>query len=105
MSFKHIKFNIKAQYPFPGKQTCVCSASVRQRNSTHDSCVCGRGGRCRFTFLCAGTGITPIYQALGKLLGTPGDERKAVVLYGSKSPDDMLLKACATLLECPRHMI
>jgi len=67
VEFKHIKFNIKAQYPFEGKQS--------------------------FTFVCAGTGITPIYQALTKLISTPGDTRPIVVLYGSKSPGDILLKA------------
>ena len=36
VAFRHIRFNIKAQYPFDGKQT--------------------------FTFLCGGSGITPIYQ-------------------------------------------
>ena len=66
VDFKHIKFNIKAQYPFPGKKT--------------------------FTMVCGGTGITPMYQALLKLLGTPGDDRQTVLLYGSKSPDDILLR-------------
>ena len=66
IEFKHIKFNIKAQYPFEGKKS--------------------------FTLLAAGTGITPMYQALWKLLGTPGDDRKVVLLYGSKSPEDILLK-------------
>ena len=42
VDFKHIKFNIKAQYPFEGKTT--------------------------FTLLAAGTGVTPMYQALWKLL-------------------------------------
>ena len=49
-------------------------------------------GKKTFTFLCAGTGITPIVQALHKLLNTPGDERKIVLLYGSKSPEDILCK-------------
>jgi len=66
VEFKHIKFNIKAQYPFEGKQS--------------------------FTLIAAGTGITPMYQALWKLLQTPGDERKVTLLYGSKSPDDILLR-------------
>lgn len=66
VDFKHIKFNLKAQYPFDGTDT--------------------------LTFVCAGTGITPMYQALGKLLNTPGDSRKAVLLYGNKSVDDILLK-------------
>ena len=50
VAFRHIRFNIKSQYPFEGKKT--------------------------FTMLCAGSGITPMYQALCKILGTPGDERK-----------------------------
>ena len=56
VDFKHIKFNLKAQYPFEGKST--------------------------ISLVCAGTGIAPMYQALGKLLGTPGDDRKIVLLYG-----------------------
>lgn len=67
VEFKHIKFNIKTQYPFAGKKT--------------------------FTLLAAGTGITPMYQALRKLLETPGDDRPVTLIYGSKSPDEILLKA------------
>jgi len=66
VSFKHIKFNIKSQYPFEGKQT--------------------------FTLIAAGTGISPMYQALWKLLGTEGDERKVTLIFGNKSPEDILLK-------------
>jgi len=66
VSFKHIKFNIKAQYPFEGKQN--------------------------FTLIAAGTGVTPMYQALWKLLGTPGDERKVTLIYGNKTPDDILMR-------------
>mmetsp|Transcript_15450 Transcript_15450/g.39854 ORF Transcript_15450/g.39854 Transcript_15450/m.39854 type:complete len:299 (+) Transcript_15450:30-926(+) len=66
VDFKHIKFNIKEQYPFDGKQS--------------------------ITLLCAGTGITPMYQALQKLMGTVGDTRPVTLLYGSKSADDILMK-------------
>jgi len=57
VGFKHIKFNVKEQYPFPGKQT--------------------------FTMLAGGTGITPMYQALHELLGNQDDERRVALLYGS----------------------
>lgn len=67
VEFKHIPFNIKAQYPFEGKTS--------------------------FTLICAGTGITPMFQALWKLLGTAGDERKVTMLYGNKTPGDILMKA------------
>jgi len=67
IGFKHIKFNIKAQYPFEGKKS--------------------------ISLVCAGTGLAPMYQALWKLLGTPGDERQVVLLYGNKSSEDILLKA------------
>ncbi|KAL1527974.1 hypothetical protein AB1Y20_009345 [Prymnesium parvum] len=67
VSFKHIKFNIKAQYPFEGKKT--------------------------LTLVAAGTGITPMYQALWKLLGTAGDDRKVTLIYGNKTPEDILMKA------------
>jgi len=66
VGFKHIKFNVKEQYPFEGKNT--------------------------ISMVCGGTGLTPMYQALLKLLNTPGDERQVVLLYGSKSPDDILMK-------------
>jgi len=66
VGFKHISFNIKAPYPFDGTKT--------------------------ITLLCAGTGLAPMYQALWKLLGTPGDERQVVLLYGNKSVEDILLK-------------
>ena len=66
VGFKHIKFNIKAAYPFEGKRT--------------------------ISLVCAGTGITPMVQALQKLVGTPGDDRQIVLLYSSKSPADILMK-------------
>ena len=39
-----------------------------------------------------GTGIAPMYQALQKLLATPGDTTEITVLYGNASVDDILLK-------------
>merc|ERR1719231_2178300 len=66
VEFKHISFNIKRQYPFEGKKT--------------------------ISLVCAGTGITPCFQALWKLLGTPGDDRKVVMLYGNKTVEDILMK-------------
>ena len=54
VSFKHISFNIKRQYPFEPAKT--------------------------ISLLCAGTGIAPIYQALLRLMNTPGDDRKVVLL-------------------------
>ena len=66
VEFKHIPFNIKAQYPFAGKRT--------------------------FTMLCGGTGIAPIFQALHKLLDTPGDERPVTLIFSNRAPQDILLK-------------
>ena len=31
-------------------------------------------------------------QALWKLLGTPGDDREVVMIYGNRSPNDILMK-------------
>ena len=66
VAFRHTAANLKVQYPFEGKKT--------------------------ITMLCAGTGITPIYQALWRVLFTPGDERKVVLLYGARTEGDILLK-------------
>jgi cytochrome-b5 reductase len=65
VEFKHIKFNVKTQYPFEGKKS--------------------------FTMICGGSGITPMYQALHKLIGTEGDDRPIVLLYGNKTTEDILM--------------
>ena len=64
--FKHIRFNVKAQYPFEGKNS--------------------------FTMIAGGTGVTPMYQALHKLLSTPGDSRPVTLLLGNKTTADILMK-------------
>ena len=51
-----------------------------------------RGGKKTISMLCAGTGLTPMFQALWKLLGTPGDDRQVVLMYGNKSVEDILMK-------------
>ncbi len=67
VEFKHIEFNIKAQYPF-GKK--------------HISMICG------------GSGITPMYQALQLLLSEDGvdDSTEITLLYGNKAVEDILLR-------------
>lgn len=65
VGFKHIKFNVKQQYPF---------------------------GKRSVSMLCAGSGVTPMYQALLKLVDTPGDATEVVLLYGNKSVDDILMR-------------
>ncbi len=64
--FKHISANVKEQYPFEGRGS--------------------------LSMVCGGTGITPMYQALKKVLGTPGDERRVTLLYGNTSERDILLR-------------
>uniref|UniRef100_A0A7S3F6A1 NADH-cytochrome b5 reductase n=1 Tax=Haptolina ericina TaxID=156174 RepID=A0A7S3F6A1_9EUKA len=66
VAFRHIKFNIKTQYPFEGVRT--------------------------ISMICAGSGITPIFQALTLIMGRPDDGRQVVLLYGNKAPEDILLK-------------
>ena len=63
--FKHIPVNVKMQYPFaPNKLTMIA----------------------------AGSGITPIYQALHKLVNTPGDNTEIVLLFGNRTEQDILLR-------------
>ena len=67
VAFKQAKFNIKPfRYPFPGVE--------------------------RLTMLAGGTGLAPMLQALYPLLETPGETRKVRLIYGNKSPDDILMK-------------
>lgn len=65
LKFKHIKFNIKEQYPF-GKKT--------------------------ISMISGGTGITPMLQALHMLLTTAGDDTQIVLLNGNKAMGDILMK-------------
>lgn len=45
------------------------------------------------TMVAGGTGIAPMIQALHPLLTTAGDATRVRLLYGSLTPDDILLKA------------
>jgi cytochrome-b5 reductase len=70
LDFKHIKPNVKIQYPF--KQYS------------------------RFVMIGGGTGITPLVQALHSILGNKEDNRKVVLLYGSIDSENIL---CEELLK------
>lgn len=63
MNFKHIKFNVKKQYPFGVKHVGM---------------------------LVGGTGIAPMVQALHAVLGNPDDTTKVTMLYGSQRSDQIL---------------
>jgi cytochrome-b5 reductase len=65
LDFKHIPFNVKTQYPFQKKHIGM---------------------------LVGGTGITPMIQALHAILGTPGDETRISMLFGSRTIKDILCK-------------
>lgn len=67
VSFKHIPFNVKIQYPFNKPKQILMIAG--------------------------GTGITPMIQALHALLGEEPSSRstqKVTLLYGSRTADDIL---------------
>ena len=67
VQFKHIEFNVKIQAPFVEPKTIV--------------------------MLVGGTGITPMIQALHAILGDEhAKDQKVVMLYGSRSSDDILGK-------------
>mmetsp|Transcript_55939 Transcript_55939/g.67422 ORF Transcript_55939/g.67422 Transcript_55939/m.67422 type:complete len:291 (-) Transcript_55939:121-993(-) len=63
MNFKHIKFNVKKQYPFGVKNVGM---------------------------LVGGTGIAPMIQALHAVLGNTDDTTKVTMLYGSQRSDQIL---------------
>jgi len=64
IAFKHIKFNVKTQAPFPYDHILM---------------------------LVGGTGITPMIQALHAILGSKdGKKPKVTMLYGSKFQNDIL---------------
>lgn len=66
LEFKHIKFNVKLQYPF---------------NKKFIGMIVG------------GTGITPMIQALHALLGNKKDQTEIAILYGSKTYDTILARS------------
>ena len=63
LDFKHIKFNVKRQYPFEFDHLGM---------------------------LVGGTGITPMIQALHAVLGNPEDSTNVTMLYGSQRSDQIL---------------
>jgi len=66
VAFKQVKANVKPfQYPF-ARQT--------------------------ITMLAGGTGIAPMLQALHPIFETPGDRTRVRLLYGNKTPLDIMLK-------------
>lgn len=65
LEFKHIKFNVKLQYPFK---------------------------KAHIGMLVGGTGITPMIQALHAVLGTSTDTTKVSILYGSRTTNDILAR-------------
>lgn len=69
LDFKHIDKNVKIQFPF---------------------------GRKKLTMLAGGTGITPMMQALHAILGTPGDTTEVTLIFGNKTPQDIM---CLELIE------
>jgi len=64
--FKHISKNIKVQHPF------------RPR---------------KIGMVCGGTGITPMFQAMQRIVEEPEHEFDVVCLYGNRNPKDILLRA------------
>jgi nitrate reductase (NAD(P)H) len=46
----------------------------------------------RFIMICAGSGITPIFQVLRAVLSDPEDETKCLVLDGNRLEEDILCK-------------
>ena len=68
VSFKQVKGNVKAfRYPFKDIS--------------------------RITMLAGGTGVAPMIQALHPLLETPGETTKVRLIYGNKSPSEIMLKS------------
>ena len=65
VGFKHVAPNVKRQHPF----------GVRS-----------------ISMLCAGSGVTPMVQALRKLVGDPSDTTEIVLMVGNKSVEDILMK-------------
>lgn len=45
-----------------------------------------------FLMICAGSGITPIFQVLRKVMADPTDTTKCIVLYGNRLEEDILCK-------------
>ncbi len=65
VGFKHVPKNVKIQYPFD---------------------------RSTIVMIAGGTGITPMIQALHAVLGNEEDQTEVVLLYGSRTEEDIILK-------------
>lgn len=65
VSFKHIDLNVKIQAPFPFKKICM---------------------------IVGGSGLTPMVQAAHAVLGDSSNDSEVVMLYGSRTSNDILGK-------------
>ncbi|KAI0020230.1 hypothetical protein F4780DRAFT_770862 [Xylariomycetidae sp. FL0641] len=61
----------------------------------HGACVVGGVSRSvrRFVMVCAGSGVTPIFQVLRAVLSDPQDETRCLVLDGNRREEDILCRA------------
>jgi cytochrome-b5 reductase len=75
IEFKHVEKDIKIQYPFFGSSGAT-----------------GMLVKDSITMIAGGSGITPMFQALESIMNHPGDETQVVLLYGNRTPTDILLK-------------
>lgn len=46
----------------------------------------------RFGMICAGSGITPVYQVLHSVMNDPGDQTKCILLNGNRKAGDILCR-------------
>ncbi|KAH8075392.1 cytochrome-b5 reductase [Aureococcus anophagefferens] len=66
VEFRHVAKNIKIRYPFRGAK--------------------------RLNLVCVGSGVAPMIQILEKVLATPGDDTRIVLVYGNRSEDEIMMK-------------
>ena len=52
-----------------------------------------------FVMLCAGTGITPMFQVISAILRDPADSVQLIMIYANRTEEDILLRADLDALE------
>jgi nitrate reductase (NAD(P)H) len=72
------------RFEYCGRGSCTVNGKTRQVR--------------RFIMVCAGSGITPIYQVLRAILSDPEDPTHCLVLNGNRSEEDILCRSDLDLM-------
>lgn len=73
------------KFEYLGRGVCAINAAALNRGQHHRTVR-------RFVMVCAGSGVTPIFQVLRAVMADPDDATSCLVLDGNRAEDDILCR-------------